>query len=237
MGFERNLSTAEIVAQALYVQRRSRHLAERIAPVAKRRPGCASPKSLRNIVLMGMGEPLQNYEPVMRAVDIFRDPAGLAIGGKQITLSTVGVAPAIVRMADEGRRCSLAVSLHAASQDERAAIVPAARAWPLDQLMEACRYYCHKLGRRIFFEWSLIAGRNDSAEQARALAHLIRCMPAQVNLIPLNPTPGFQGNSGSWAAVERFQTLLREQGLLVSVRRRRGIEIVAGCGQLAAEQA
>jgi 23S rRNA (adenine2503-C2)-methyltransferase len=214
MGFGRNLSTGEIVAQAMYVNR-------------------LLPEKLRNIVLMGMGEPLQNYEAVMRAVEIFCDSGGLAIGGKQMTLSTVGVIPGIIRLADEARVCSLAVSLHAATQDERAALVPAARAWPLDALMEACRYYTARLDRRIFFEWTLIEGRNDSPEQARALVQLVRGIPAQVNLIPLNPTRGFAGEPGRASAADRFRSILQDSGLPVSIRQRRGIEIAAGCGQLA----
>src|SRR6185312_10144381 len=103
---------------------------------------------------MGMGEPLLNYDAVMKAVDILRDSAGLSIGTKQLTLSTVGVVPGIIRLADERRPCSLAVSLHAVTQDERAALVPSARTWPLDLLLDACRYYTARLERRIFFEWT-----------------------------------------------------------------------------------
>ena len=214
MGFGRNLSTGEIVAQALYVHR-------------------LLPDKLRNVVLMGMGEPLQNYDAVMRAVEILCDSGSLSIGGKQMTLSTVGVIPGIVRLADEARACSLAVSLHSATQDERAALVPAARAWPLDALMKACRYYTARLNRRIFFEWTLIEGRNDSPEQARALVRLVRDIPAQINLIPLNPTLGYAGKPGRSAALDRFRSILQDAGLPVSIRQRRGIEIAAGCGQLA----
>ncbi|HEY5311131.1 MAG TPA: 23S rRNA (adenine(2503)-C(2))-methyltransferase RlmN [Pirellulales bacterium] len=222
MGFGRNLSTGEIVAQALYVD-------------AARGDRRDRRESLRNIVLMGMGEPLLNYDAVVRAMEILRDPGGLAIGAKQITLSTVGVVPGIVRLADEAQPCSLAVSLHAADQDERAALVPAARTWPLDVLMDACRYYAAKVERRIFFEWTLIAGRNDSVRQAQALARLVRGIPAQINLIPLNPTLGYRGHPGGDEAGQRFRSILRDHGLPVSIRQRRGIEIAAGCGQLAGE--
>jgi 23S rRNA (adenine2503-C2)-methyltransferase len=221
MGFTRNLSAGEIVAQALHVARELRATA------------IGNARLLRNIVLMGMGEPLQNYDAVMDAIEILRDPGGLAIGAKQITLSTVGVIPGIVRLADEARPFSLAVSLHAANQDQRAAMIPAARAWPLDMLMEACRYYAARLGRKIFFEWTLVDGQNDSADQARALAHLVSGIPAQINLIPLNPTLGYTGKPGRIEAVDRFRSILRERGLPVSVRQRRGIDIAAGCGQLA----
>jgi 23S rRNA (adenine2503-C2)-methyltransferase len=251
IGFSRNLTTGEIVAQALHVDRVLRQTAAEARPAERHvrrespppdRPA-RSPRHNRtrrellgNIVLMGMGEPLLNYDAVLRAVDILRDPSGLAIGAKQITLSTVGVVPGIIRLADEAQSCSLAVSLHAATQEERAAIIPAARAWPLDALIEACRYYTDKLGRRIFFEWTLIEDCNDSAEQAHALARLLRGMSAQVNLIPLNATAGYAGAPARTEAVERFQSILRDQGLPSSVRQRRGIDIAAGCGQLAAGQ-
>jgi 23S rRNA (adenine2503-C2)-methyltransferase len=221
MGFTRNLSVGEIVAQAVHVRRVLRTMSR--SDVGQR---------LRNIVLMGMGEPLQNYDAVIRASEILRDPGGLAIGGKQMTLSTVGVAPGIIRLADEGQPFSLAVSLHAATQEERAAMIPAARAWPLDVLMDACRYYTAKVQRRIFFEWTLIEDKNDSAEQAHALAELVRDIPSQINLIPLNPTLGYDGKPGRTEAVERFQSILRSYRLRVSVRQRRGIDIAAGCGQL-----
>jgi len=141
--------------------------------------------------------------------------------------------PGIVRLADEGRPCSLAVSLHAATQDERAALVPAAKTWPLAELIEACRYYTRTLDRRIFFEWTLIEGQNDSPEQAHALAQLVEGMPAHINLIPLNPTAGYNGQPTVCPAASQFQAILREHGLPVTLRQRRGIDIAAGCGQLA----
>jgi 23S rRNA (adenine2503-C2)-methyltransferase len=224
-GFERNLTAGEIVAQAVHVQR---HL--RAAPDAG--PGQGR---LRNLVLMGMGEPLLNYDAVMQAVDILRDPSGMALGAGRITLSTVGIAPAIRRMADERRPMHLAVSLHAATQEERAALVPAARKWPLEELMDACRHYATTLKRRIFFEWTLIAGRNDGAEQARAVGRLIGDLPSQVNLIPLNPTGGYDGQAGRQDAARRFQSILAESFRIpCTIRQRRGIDIAAGCGQLAA---
>jgi 23S rRNA (adenine2503-C2)-methyltransferase len=182
---------------------------------------------------MGMGEPLHNYEAVMRAVDILRDQHGPAIAARRITLSTVGVIPGIVRLADEARPIHLAVSLHAATQTERAALVPVAARWPLDALLEACRYYVKKQQRRIFFEWALIAGRNDTPGQARAVGRLLQGLSAQVNLIPLNPTIGYDGAPSDRAAARRFQEILTEYGLPSTVRQRRGLDIAAGCGQLA----
>jgi 23S rRNA (adenine2503-C2)-methyltransferase len=228
MGFGRSLTTGEIVAQAL-------HAARVVRETTLAAPSTPASARLRNVVLMGMGEPLLNYDAVLRAVDILGDSAGLAIAGKRTTLSTVGIVPGIVRLADEQRPCSLAVSLHAATQDERAAIVPAARTWPLDELLEACRYYTRKLRRRIFFEWTLIAGVNDSLDQARELARLVRGVPCQINLIPLNETGGYGGAACAAPSLDRFQQALRDAGLPATVRRRRGLEIAAGCGQLAAD--
>ena len=255
MGFQRHLTAGEIVAQAVHLQRLLRaQKAETIAVENCRPAGVLIPEAglqfpvtivtqncksapgerLRNLVLMGMGEPLHNYDAVMQAVDILRDQNGFALAASRITLSTVGVVPGIRRLADEARPVHLAVSLHAATQAERAALVPVAQKWPLDELMAACRYYCEKLQRRIFFEFALIAGRNDSAEQAHAVGRLLRGLPAQVNLIPLNPTAGYAGGPSPADAARRFQKILSEHYALPStVRQRRGLDIAAGCGQLA----
>jgi 23S rRNA (adenine2503-C2)-methyltransferase len=245
MGYVRHLTAGEIVAQALHVHDElrsnngggttgpagtdTRHRAS-AGPVV---PPPSPPDRLRNIVLMGMGEPLHNYEAVMRAVDILREPSGLALGSKKITLSTVGVVPGIIRLADEARPIHLAVSLHGATQAERAALVPVAKKWPLDELMEACRYYIAKQQRRIFYEWTLIAGKNDGADQAHAVGRLLQGQEAQVNLIPLNPTQGYDGSPTGREAARQFQHILAEYGLPSTVRQRRGIDIAAGCGQLA----
>ena len=236
MGYQRHLSAGEIVSQALHVQRllRNHGLDTAVGRTPSAAPATAADSRLRNVVLMGMGEPLHNYDSVMSAVNILRDQAGFAIAGSRITLSTVGVIPGIIRLADEAHRLHLAVSLHGATQEERVALVPVARKWPLPELMEACRYYTTKLQRRIFFEWTLIDGVNDSAEHARAVGRLISGMPAQVNLIPLNPTGGFQGEPCRGENARRFQSILAEEFQLPStVRQRRGIDIGAGCGQLA----
>jgi 23S rRNA (adenine2503-C2)-methyltransferase len=234
MGFVRHLTAGEIVAQAMHVDATLRLTAEGAALADRAH---ASPHArherLRNVVLMGMGEPLHNYDAVMRAVDILRDPNGLALGGRKITLSTVGVVPGIIRLADEGRPVHLAVSLHGATQEERTALVPVARKWPLDELMAACRYYIEKQQRRIFYEWTLIEGKNDTPAQAHALGRLLRGQMAQVNLIPLNPTDGYGGAPTGREAAKKFQAILAEYGLPSTIRQRRGIDIAAGCGQLA----
>jgi 23S rRNA (adenine2503-C2)-methyltransferase len=217
-GFMRHLTVGEIVAQVIHVQRLLKTKGQR----------------LRNLVLMGMGEPLHNYDAVMKAVDIFRDSSGLAIGARKITLSTVGVVPGILRLADETRPISLALSLHGATQEERLKLVPTAKRWPLDELMEACRYYIQKTGRNIFFEWTLIEGKNDSVENAHEVGRLLSGLGSQVNLIPLNPTSGYNGAPTRTEAAKRFQAVLAEYGLPSTVRQRRGIDIAAGCGQLAA---
>ena len=235
MGYTRHLTPGEIVAQAVHVARELRELRDLSPQALRLSPGrdMAKPK-LRNVVLMGMGEPLHNYDAVMQAIDILRDPGGLSLAGPRITLSTVGVVPGILRLAEEKRPLHLAVSLHAATQAERVALVPVAKKWPLDELMAACRHYCEKTRRRIFFEWTLIEGKNDSPEQARAVGRLLQGLPAQVNLIPLNPTAGYAGASTRSEAAKHFQkVLINEFALPSTVRQRRGIDIAAGCGQLA----
>ncbi len=218
LGYRRDLTAGEIIGQALFMRQR-----ESAGP--DRPP-------LRNVVFMGMGEPLVNYDAVIRAARIFGDPAGLSLGAKQLTISTVGVIPGIVRLADERQPYSLAVSLHAATQAERLAVVPAARAWPLDELIAACRYYCDKLDRKIFFEWTMIEGVNDSLDQALAVVELLRGMPAHVNVIPLNPTDAYDGRGAARPGLERFRETLLQRGLPCTIRQRRAIEVGGGCGQL-----
>ena len=220
MGYLRNLSAGEIVAQVLHAQALLQQRGE----------------SLRNIVFMGMGEPLHNYEATVTAAEILTDDAGLAIGPRYITVSTVGLPAAIRRLADEQRPFHLAVSLHAATDAERSALVPINRRWPLAEVLDACRYYIAQRGRRIFFEWALIAGQNDTPEQAQAVGRLLQGMDAHVNVIPLNPTTGYDGRPSETAAVRRFQAILAEYGLPSTVRQRRGIDIAAGCGQLRAKE-
>jgi 23S rRNA (adenine2503-C2)-methyltransferase len=239
MGYTRHLTPGEIVAQTVHVARalKSLNSAHPFPAAALRRTTSArfdGPPRLRNVVLMGMGEPLHNYDSVMQAIDILRDPSGLALAAERITLSTVGVVPGILRLAQEKRPLHLAVSLHAATQAERAELVPVAKKWPLDELMAACRTYSEQTNRRIFYEWTLIEGKNDFPEQARAVGQLLKGLPAQINLIPLNPTVGYHGVPSGTDAARRFQKILAEEfALPSSVRQRRGIDIAAGCGQLA----
>jgi len=217
-GFRRQLAAAEVVAQVLHV---ARVLAE-------------DGRRLRNVVLMGQGEPLHNYDAVMRAVDALIDQKGLELAAERVTLSTVGLVPGIRRLADERRPMSLALSLHGATDEQRTALVPVAKRWPLAELMDACRHFTARTGRGIFFEWTLIEGKNDSPEQAAALGRLLAGQRGQVNLIPLNPTAGYAGSPTGHARAKAFQAVLREHGFHSTLRQRRGIDIAAGCGQLAA---
>ncbi|CUS03005.2 Dual-specificity RNA methyltransferase RlmN 1 [Candidatus Promineifilum breve] len=216
MGFMRHLSVAEIVGQVL-------HFARVLA---------ATEEHVTNIVMMGMGEPLHNYDNTLAALDRLTDATGFNLGARKITISTVGHIPAIRRYADEQRQTPLAVSLHAATDEERGRLLPVNRRWPLADLMEACRYYVAQTGRRMTFEWALIAGENDTEEQAHKLGQLLRGMLAHVNLIPLNPTAGYGGQPSSPERVARFQEALTGYGVTSTVRVRRGIDIQAGCGQL-----
>jgi 23S rRNA (adenine2503-C2)-methyltransferase len=216
MGFFRHLSVGEIVAQVL-------HFAHELAK---------NGEHVTNIVMMGMGEPLHNYENTVTAVDRLTDPSGFNLGARKITISSVGLVPAIRRYADEQRQTPLAISLHAATDEERGKLIPINKRWPIAELMDACRYYIAKTGRRLTFEWALIAYENDTIEQAQALGQLVQGMLCHVNLIPLNPTAGYQGGPSSRERVDLFQAELAKFGVSSTVRVRRGIDIQAGCGQL-----
>jgi 23S rRNA (adenine2503-C2)-methyltransferase len=216
MGLHRNLSSGEIVAQALYCARLLR----------------AEGTTLTNVVLMGMGEPLLNYEASLKAIRRLTDADGLNIGQRHITLSTVGVVPGIQQLAGEGLQITLAVSLHAATDRLRDGLVPINRRYRLDALFEACHGYIERTGRRVSFEWALIEGINDTPEQAEALAARLVGLKSHVNLIPLNPTLGYGGQPSSQARIARFVEVLERRRVPYTLRVRRGIEIQAGCGQL-----
>jgi 23S rRNA (adenine2503-C2)-methyltransferase len=183
---------------------------------------------------MGMGEPLANYDRTWSAVERIHDEIGLS--ARHLTLSTVGVVPGILRLAEEALPVNLAVSLHAADDGLRDELVPLNRRYPLAELADACRRYIDATRRRLSFEWALIAGVNDTEQQARRLAAYARPLGAHVNLIPLNPTPGYPTRGSSPAAVREFHRLLQSLGVNATVRRTRGTEIDAACGQLRASQ-
>ena len=220
MGFVRHLTVGEITAQVRHVRRM----------LAQSHPH----RRLRNIVLMGMGEPLHNYDSVMKAMDIVSDVRGASIGPSRIAISTVGLVPNILRMAEENRPYRLAVSLHGSTEEERSALVPTSKKWNLESLIDACRNYCRITGKRIFFVWTLIAGKNDSPETAERLVALLDGIDSHVNIIPLNPTHGFAGAASESGS--EFQKIIRKSGIPCTFRQRRGIDVGAGCGQLKAEK-
>ena len=216
MGFRRNLSTGEIVAQVLYYAHQLDQIRQQVT----------------NIVFMGMGEPLANYAATWRAIRRLNDPAGFNLGARRMTLSTVGLVPAIRRMSREPEQVGLAVSLHAASDTLRNTIVPVNRRYPLTMLMRAIRDYIDHTHRRVTFEYALMDKLNDDDTHADLLAGLLRGLLCHVNLIPLNPTPDSPWSGSSDERVYAFQERLQTAGISTTVRVRRGIDIAAGCGQL-----
>ncbi|MCE9582347.1 MAG: 23S rRNA (adenine(2503)-C(2))-methyltransferase RlmN [Planctomycetes bacterium] len=217
-GFRRHLSAGEIVAQVVWMAR-----------IARREDA-----EVTNVVYMGMGEPFANYDRTMKSIAILNDGRGLHIGSRHITVSTVGLVPEIIRFARKPLATHLAVSLHAPDDATRAAILPINRRYPLAELLDACRSYIEETGRRVFFEYVLMAGSNDSPGQAHALGTLLGGMNCHVNLIPVNPTDDGPYGRPSEAQSAGFQVILREHGVPSTVRTEKGIDIAAGCGQLRA---
>jgi len=188
-----------------------------------------------NIVLMGMGEPLHNYDETMRALRILADPHGLAIPMRRVTLSTIGLVPALEQLAREPLMPNLAISLHAVTDEQRAALVPIARKYALEDILKTCRRFPLKKRARITFEYVLLAGVNDSPAHARTLAKRLAGLKAKVNLIPLNAAAGIPFERPEDEVVNRFARILAERGVTVSVRKSRGRDIRAACGQLIVE--
>jgi 23S rRNA (adenine2503-C2)-methyltransferase len=217
MGFKRHLSSGEIVAQVLFYARRLR----------------AENQTVTNIVLMGMGEPFHNYDHTMAAIDRLNDPDGFNFGARRFTVSTVGLVPQIRRFADEKRQVNLAISLHAADDESRVVMLPVNKRYNIGDVLEACRYYVEKTHRRVTFEWALINGVNDSPDVAQRLAARLKGLLCHVNAIPLNPTMGYQGKATSRERAQKFKETLEQAGVPCTIRMRRGIDIAAGCGQLA----
>lgn len=217
MGFSRHLSSGEIVAQVIYYARMLREQGEAVT----------------NVVLMGMGEPFHNYDNTMAAIDRLNDREGFNFGARRFTISTSGLVPAIRRFTGEKRQVNLAVSLHAVEDAPRSAMMPVNKRYPIAELMSACREYVETTRRRITFEWALIHGVNDTPEVAEKLAALLHGMLCHVNAIPLNPTTGYRGKAASRERAEAFRQVLEQHGIPCTVRVRRGIDIQAGCGQLA----
>ena len=216
MGFVRQLPASEIVAQVLHVQQ------------ALRRDGA----TLANFVLMGMGEPLLNYDHTLAAIRRLCEARGLGFVARRITLSTCGIVPGIRRLADDAMGINLAVSLHAATDEVRAQMMPINHTYPLDALFAALRDYVERTQRRVMLEWVLVAGVTDTLAQARALVARLVGLEAHVNLIQLNPTEAYAARPSSPAAVAAFTAVLDQAGVPHTMRQRRGGSIAAGCGQL-----
>jgi 23S rRNA (adenine2503-C2)-methyltransferase len=212
-GFSRNLETSEIVQQLLEVEK-------------------ASGEKIDNVVFMGMGEPLANFANVVRAIRIINAPWGMEIGARHITVSTSGLAPQIRKLADEPLQSRLAISLHGATDEVRNQIMPVNRKYNLSSLLNACDYYASRKKQRIYFEYILIAGVNDAEEQAHLLAAHARRLGAKVNLIPYNTVEGLEWSRPSRERQERFLSILREHGTVATLRREKGHDIDAACGQL-----
>jgi 23S rRNA (adenine2503-C2)-methyltransferase len=221
-GFNRNLSTAEIVGQVWLA---NRELGWKVG----------ENRIITNIVLMGMGEPLANFRNVIPAIKIFLDDLGFDISRRRVTLSTSGLVPQIYKLAEEVN-CALAVSLHAPNDALRSELVPINRKHPIAELLEACWHYLDEQnGRSVTFEYVMLDGINDQPEHARELARLLRGKPAKLNLIPFNPFPGTQYRRSPQAVIERFRDELVQRDLIATIRKTRGEDIDAACGQLAGQ--
>lgn len=219
-GLVRNLSGAEVVEQLMNVQRFLDESNERVS----------------SCVLMGSGEPLENYDEAMRFIDVINDPNGLQIGARHITVSTSGLVPAIRRLADEKRQITLAISLHATQDEIRSNLMPINRKWGIDELLDSCHYYFEQTGRRISFEYALVGGKNDDLQHARELAGLLSNLDCHVNLIPVNYVPERNYTRTPKEQIRAFVDELNRLGVNATVRREKGHDIAAACGQLRAEQ-
>lgn len=222
-GYNRNLTTAEIIGQVV--------LATRLIGL----PQNKGERVITNVVLMGMGEPLLNFDNVVKAMELMQDDYAFGISKRRVTVSTAGVVPAIDQLR-EAIDVSLAVSLHAPNDELRNELVPINRKYPIAELLAACRRYCEGVPhRRITFEYAMLEGVNDSPEHARALLKVLRGTPSKVNLIPFNPFPGTAYRRSSLEAINRFRDILMEGNLMTVTRKTRGDDIAAACGQLVGE--
>ena len=211
-GFARNLEAGEIVEQALRFN--------------------TPHEPVSNVVFMGMGEPLANYDETLRAIRLLTHPDGLRLGARRITLSTSGLVPQMRRLADEGLQIGLAVSLHAARDELRSSLMPVNRRWPIAEVIAAADHYVARTGRRVSFEYTLMAGVNDSDEQAGDLAGLLHGRLCHVNLIPLNPSEDASLHASNTQRALAFEARLRHAGIAATIRVNRGRDILAACGQL-----
>jgi len=213
LSFERNLTTGEIIQQILLV---SQHIGEKIS----------------NIVFMGIGEPFDNYDNVMRAIRILNEPHGLGIGARHITVSTSGLVPQILKFAEEGIQANLSISLHAATDEIRDKVMPINKAYNINVLLQACKKYIEKTNRRITFEYAVMYGVNDTIRDACRLSDLLDGMLCHVNLIPINPVEGAQYKRPSQNIMMNFRDALNNRGITATIRRELGSDVDAACGQL-----
>jgi 23S rRNA (adenine2503-C2)-methyltransferase len=235
MPLVRNLSSAEIVAQVLVARDRLGDFPGGAPPADGLAPAGEGVRAVSNVVFMGMGEPLYNFDAVRDAVAVMTDGEGLSLSKRRITVSTSGVVPEMARL---GAECGtmLAVSLHATNNRLRDRLVPLNRRYPIEQLLQACRDYPGASNaRRITFEYVMLKGVNDSAAEAKALVRLLKGLPAKINLIPFNPWPGAQYECSDWETIERFSEIIFSAGYASPVRTPRGRDILAACGQLKSE--
>ncbi len=218
LGFTRNLSVSEIVGQVLEVQRLTK-------------------EKITNLVFMGMGEPLDNYDNLVKSIQIINHPKGIALGARKITVSTCGIVPKILKLKDLGLQVELSVSLHAANNVLRNKLVPINRKYPIGALLNACEQYHNQTGRLITLEYTLIEGENDSNTDVIELARIAQQINAKVNLIGCSSSAAHSSKSPNTNAVEYFMERLQKAGVKVTIRRSKGQDIMAACGQLAAKKA
>jgi 23S rRNA (adenine2503-C2)-methyltransferase len=223
MGLRNNLTAGEMAAQVAWAKREAARLPT------------STPRRLTNVVFMGMGEPLANERHTFGALERLTDPAAMGIGDRHITVSTVGIVPAIGRLGERFPQVGLAVSLHAATEELRRALIPPGRLWSLAELEDAVAAWRERTRRRPSIEWAMIDGTNDADEQAEHLVPIALRLHAHVNLIPLNPTPGWPTRPSPRSRIEGFARVLEDAGVTVTIRDTRGREIEAACGQLHAE--
>lgn len=231
-GFRRNLTVGEIVAQVVAVERIARE--EDSAEIEKGKRTKGERQGVTNVVYMGMGEPLANYKNTIASIRVINDGQGLNIGARHITVSTVGLVPQILELAEEDIQINLAISLHAPDNATRSQTMPINQRYPVEDLIRACKKYANITNRRIFFEYVLLKDQNDSIEQAQKLGRLLNGLHCHVNLIPVNPTTDGPFERTDLSNAKVFQGGLKQYGIPSTVRVEKGIDINAGCGQLRA---
>ena len=213
INFIRNLTSGEIVEQILAVERDNNI-------------------RISNVVFMGIGEPLNNYNNVVNAIRIINNPKGINIGARHISVSTSGLVPGIYRLADENIQCTLSISLHATTNEKRSSMMPVNNAFPIEELLQACKDYIAKTNRRISFEYALAKDNNDNLEDAKELVHLLKGMLCHVNLIPINKIENGAYSKSSNENIMKFRDYLNDHGIVATIRRELGSDIDAACGQL-----